>query len=628
LKGSVACPPLRSERGIDLRPTIRPLGIGDLKVVKTKLARYEAGEIAHIENVLAREERHREHTRLHQTEEIVTVEAFREEENRRDLQSTERFEMEKETHAFIKSDTRFEAGLDLSASYGPVSLSVFANFTMSNTKEESDKEAEKYAKEVIDKSLRRVVERIREERQSRTLERVEETNKHGFHNTGRSSITGIYRWVDKYYRWRIVNYGKRLLYEFIVPEPGAYYTWAMQSAHSKVLPQKPAPPTIPLTDQPLTPASIDRTNYLALAQQHGAEGLNPPPPAFVIIEASVVREWPTPPDNGFAFDNEELEIPKGYYAGTFAFSWHLQTASNAQGPAGAVLFMGAQEFSDNLGGRGPFGPFLPPITGKLPINASGTDAGTLSLAVSVLCLLEQQHFEEWQLSTYRAVMAAFKKKEMDYEERLAAAQIQGGVAIEGDNPLLNRETEREQLQWLSLLIWARDPFQNPPGFDQLGTNAPSLNSVNATRNAEKIKFFQHAFEWRNMTYETYPYFWGRDSNRVDRMSLESSDPIFERFLRAGAARVVVPVRPSMTEAVLWYQLTGQIWSGGQVPSLTSTGQPEAVLYNTYVADMAGVQDLVDIDEDVVFDPAVDPLLKVPTNLVCLGDVRLPDLESP
>jgi hypothetical protein len=84
----------------------------------------------------------------------------------------------------------------------------------------------------------------------------------------------------------------------------------------------------------------------------------------------------------------------------------------------------------------------------------------------------------------------------------------------------------------------------------------------------------------------------------------------------------------MTEAVLWYQLTGQIWSGGQVPSLTSTGQPEAVLYNTYVADMAGVQDLVDIDEDVVFDPAVDPLLRVPTNLVCLGDVRLPDLESP
>ena len=35
-----------------LKPAIRPLGIGDLKVVKQKLERYVAGEVAHIENVL------------------------------------------------------------------------------------------------------------------------------------------------------------------------------------------------------------------------------------------------------------------------------------------------------------------------------------------------------------------------------------------------------------------------------------------------------------------------------------------------------------------------------------------------------------------------------------------------
>jgi hypothetical protein len=34
------------------RPVIRPLGIGDLKVVKQTLQRYVAGEVAHIENVL------------------------------------------------------------------------------------------------------------------------------------------------------------------------------------------------------------------------------------------------------------------------------------------------------------------------------------------------------------------------------------------------------------------------------------------------------------------------------------------------------------------------------------------------------------------------------------------------
>ncbi len=61
-------------------PTIKPLGIGDLKVVKQKLVRYEAGEVAHIENVMAQETRSRQHRRLRQFEEIVELEQEREEE--------------------------------------------------------------------------------------------------------------------------------------------------------------------------------------------------------------------------------------------------------------------------------------------------------------------------------------------------------------------------------------------------------------------------------------------------------------------------------------------------------------------------------------------------------------------
>lgn len=38
-----------------MRPIVAPVGIGDLKVTKQQLVRYEAGEVAHIENVLARE---------------------------------------------------------------------------------------------------------------------------------------------------------------------------------------------------------------------------------------------------------------------------------------------------------------------------------------------------------------------------------------------------------------------------------------------------------------------------------------------------------------------------------------------------------------------------------------------
>jgi len=619
-----------------VKPSIAPIGVGDLKVVKSKLARYEAGEVAHIENVLPMEKRKREHRRLHQFEEIVTTEQEREEENRRDLQSTERFEVETEAQKTMKAETRFDAGLDLSASYGPVKLGVFAKFSMSNSKEESDKAATKYAKEVVDKTLHRLVERAREQRQTRTLDEVEETNLHGF-DPSEEGTTGVYRWVDKYYRWKTVNYGKRLLYQFIVPEPGAYYAWAVQThLQSKVLPQKPTPPTIPGGSKPLIPTAITRTNYLALARQYDVEGLSAPPPEELVLGKSVARDFPpqwvdnadgtsTPRETWWAFTNEELDIPQGYRAKQFAANWE---SLGVNGKVADMLV--ALDHVDAAGAAGPGSAMLNGQSGKLAVSGLGKGITAVLLNVQVLCTLMAEQFQQWQLSTYHAVMGAYKKALLDYEERAAAAQIRGGVAIEGDNPLLNRETEREQLEWLCLVLWAGDALQNPAG-TQTNNGVPWPNASNATLNARKIEFFQEAFEWNNMTYETYPYFWGRESNREDRLAMESTDPLFERFLRAGAARVVVPVKPSHTEVVLWYQLTGQIWPGGPVPALTSTGLPEAVQYNAYLTDMQGVQDVEEIDADLVIEKD-DPdahLMKVPTDLVWLQDgSELPDFEAP
>ena len=74
-----------------MKPLYRPIGIADLKVMKQKLVRYEAGEVAHVETVMAFESRSREHRRLRRDTETVVSTQEREEESRRDLQSTERF---------------------------------------------------------------------------------------------------------------------------------------------------------------------------------------------------------------------------------------------------------------------------------------------------------------------------------------------------------------------------------------------------------------------------------------------------------------------------------------------------------------------------------------------------------
>ena len=105
---------------------------------------------------------------------------------------------------------------------------------------------------------------------------------------------------------------------------------------------------------------------------------------------------------------------------------------------------------------------------------------------------------------------------------------------------------------------------------------------------------------------------------------------FEKFLKSDATRVLVPVRPSYTEAVLCYQLGGSIWNGGPIPSLSTFLDPDVPLYNSYLSEMEGVADLPDIDQDVDID-IDDPdswLMKVPTTLVWLqGDSTLPDFGA-
>ena len=47
---------------------------------------------------------------------------------------------------------------------------------------------------------------------------------------GATKIRGIYQWVDKKYKARILNYGKRLLYDVVVPEPAAFLIDSLKKA--------------------------------------------------------------------------------------------------------------------------------------------------------------------------------------------------------------------------------------------------------------------------------------------------------------------------------------------------------------------------------------------------------------
>ena len=81
-----------------------------------------------------------------------------------------------------------------------------------------------------------------------------------------------------------------------------------------------------------------------------------------------------------------------------------------------------------------------------------------------------------------------------------------------------------------------------------------------------VQFLEQAFEWQQLSYLCYPYFWASPTAWMELMSRsDDADPFLTAFLQAGSVRVLVAVTPAHDDAVLHYLATGEPWDGGPAP---------------------------------------------------------------
>jgi hypothetical protein len=106
-----------------------------------------------------------------------------------------------------------------------------------------------------------------------------------------------------------------------------------------------------------------------------------------------------------------------------------------------------------------------------------------------------------------------------------------------------------------------------------GGEQPFPDLTEASRTAPEIQFLEQAFEWENLSYVAYPYYWGRNTSGRwrDLVSIATADARFDEFLRSGSARVLVPARPGFESAVQLYVATGILWGGSQAPAPDEPG---------------------------------------------------------
>lgn len=536
--------------------SIRPVGIGDLLLVRQHVLRYEGGEVGHIENVLKTERLNRETRRLDRTETTILTESETTREDERDVQSTDRFSLKRETSQTLKQDTEFKAGVSVDAKYGPfVEVKANADYSTKSSSEESAKQASEFSKDVVARSVSKVIERVLERRSTTTINEFEEKYSHGFDNTtGGGNVSGVYQWVDKVMQAQVYNYGKRLLFDVTVPEPGTAFITAQNAnpAEGEQL-SKPVPFT-------LTADQITEANYTTWAHRYDVTGLEaPPPPIRTVAKAfdAVVNQSPYESSK-----SQDLAIDDGYVAKYALFqcgfwyypnsaAWHVMIGSNWVDAINGVGYV-------DMAGE----------VGSVSVAYFGHGMRNLAATVEIFCERTPRAYKAWQLKAHAAITQGYLAKVQAYESALAEAAAKAGVVISGRNPGWNQRITTTELRKQCLTMITAQHFDAFGALSLSAEGYPQPHLARAAAQMPYVRFFEEAFEWEHLVYFFYPYFWGWKPGWSHRMLLDDVDPLFADFLRAGAARVVFPVRPGFEAAVLHYLETGEIWSGGPAPDVT------------------------------------------------------------
>lgn len=565
---------------------IRPY-VADLYIIKEELARYEAGDIADIENILAGEKKLRNHRLLNRSQQTNETSQETQVSEDRDHQVDEKSSLQSEVKKTVDNKVNVDAGVTATLKYGnSITITPHANVTYNYAKSDSSSRAQSYSKDIVDRSVTNLQTKTRTVAISTILTETEERNEDSIDNTaaGNDHRAGIFYWVNKVSHAQVFNYGKHMMFDMIVPEPAALfkalYNAKMSSDQSAQAPPKPK----------IDISSITSATYGNLLNQYAISTTDDitPPDEEVVVSIAIAQNLAEPDDGktmAFSSADAKVDVPEGYSAAQAFFDIRAFTGDpGSTDPKDEVavsvnlgdhclLHVSMDEWvqnnqhartwpaTGNVAMRGETGTLSAAVAGysSLAFSLSGT--------ISLKCKLTDSGRAAWQTHIYNLIMA-------DYGRKLAAYQATTGqsadiVQIKGRNPFLNREIERNEFKRHIIAILLCNYFNGigsmidhvaPCGY-------PEIDFAKLSADMPIVQFFEQVFEWDYMTYLFYHSMWARKCKWADLIDEDSGDPLFDKFLMAGAARVQVPIQPGMENDFLWFLKRNEIWGESGKPPL-------------------------------------------------------------
>ncbi len=550
---------------------IRRLGIADYLKVEQSVHAYVPGEVSNIENVMASELRHKSSSRTVTSEVTDSTRISTEKEHVSDTTVATRNEMQSEISK-MKLDVT-DIGVSTSSKFKFLGeLTLNTNFAHHKSKEESTRQSVTKAQEVTNKALDRIVSKVEQERIQKIINTYTEMNVHEFDNRGKVTattdsaearpqhITGVYRWVDKKMKNQIYNYGKRLMFEFMIPQPAKLHENAVSSLYTA-----PVDPRKSNKYKIENFSEIDRDAVDYWCNVFGIEKVELPKENVLHVQNDVLDIN----QQGVQDDNVSVES-------NITFDATNYIPQNAK-----ITYSYSREGQAGLGhGTITLGNISKDILQAVSINNDvlnfdsfsgvsfnklfffGGNIIKLSLKTEINYMLDPSYIENWRRNSFEKIILAYEKALTDYEKKVKDAKS----ADSDNNTGLLREIEQNILKHNAIAYMVNhETFGAQLYTGKTMKEFAVLRGKNLDDYASLVKFMEQAFEWEEISYEFYPYYWGSKEDWPSLYQSSSDDAQFRAFLQSGMARVVATVRPGFEDAVTFYMSTGKIWNGGEVP---------------------------------------------------------------
>jgi type II secretion system (T2SS) protein G len=542
--------------GFETRMAVEPVGFLHLERIEMYPSGIERGELVHSVPLAPSETVNISHkewsVRQQEFEEIVQdyFEGYSEEG------VSEKNDLAMSNESQSKHATALNIGASLSASYSSITLSTSFGYNATSDDQQSKKDSRNHSMTITKKASARTKKDHKVTFKVSSVVGSEDQSVRVITNPSDTDAMRIdYFQMARKWKADLLRYGLRMTYDIVIPDPGsALITKVRQVKDLDAIINVPFTFSLPLTAITYNSLATDPhyiSNYDQLAAQYDATVTAPPE---AIKWVNVHKEIPEVQSSDYDhvhFDSVDFEIDENYYIHEVAVELDCSINDGDDGKyflqmlGRETIWAGLQ----NLIGK----------SGKLSIDIEFQYVWTYAINVTFKCRPKIQMLLDWRLQVWNQIRQAAEEHYYKSIQNYKDQRAQLVAEINNYDALSLRRMEQEEIM-KGVMRWILGPnfYLVPPNIASLfgsDSNDPEVQDVldpnklsdsewkDVLEHGEFIKYIHNAIEWENVLYFTYPYFW--DDNRLwdFKKFLFHPDQTHKVFLRSGAARVVLTIRP-------------------------------------------------------------------------------------